>query len=213
MRCAAKFAAGAVIVLSCTYAPGTPKQTYIATTLYQERSFAGTSLSNEKVLMLPLFTRTGPDTTHKLSPDALGRLLRSKRGDVEPVGPEDFEAHCKASYGKEVLKDLYKHMYESNVVAVQTSDSLWKKMKTGFCSVTRVTHGLRIRGLEGSLTRKMVLETELWNVDSAEAVWRVQVLCTARGEAPSDADLVLAALQTAFEKIPAFAPENNERNW
>jgi hypothetical protein len=202
-----------VLVLSCAYIPLTPSESYLATVLYQQRSFAGTSLSNETVLILPALTKTGPDSMPPLSPLELGELLQGRRGDVQPVPPEEFEAHCKAAYGQGVLNRFYKLLYSSNVVAIQNSDSVWKQMKTGYCSVTRITRGLRIRGFEGSLKRKMVLETELWSVDSAEAVWRVQVECTARGDKPSDAELVRRSLQKAFDKIPVFAPGNNERNW
>jgi len=201
------------VLLSCAYHPPLIGEICRASTLYQLHSFAGTSLSNETVLVLPILTRNGPDTLAALSAREIGKLLREKRGDVEPVTPGEFEAHCKALFGPELPGNFYKQLYASNVVAVSNSDSVWKQMKTGYCSVTRIAKGLRVRGLEGALTRRMTLETELWNVDSAEAVWRVQVECVAKGEHLTDADLVREALRAAFDKIPVFAPENNERNW
>ena len=207
------FVIAMLALLSCAYHPPLVGDTCRASTLYQMHSFAGTSLSGETVLILPILTRNGPDTLAALSAREIGKLLKEKRGDVEPILAGEFEAHCKALFGPESPGNFYKQLYASNVVAVSNSDSVWKQMKTGYCSVTRIAKGLRVRGLEGVLTRRMTLETELWSVDSTEAVWRAQVECVAKGERLSDADLVREALRAAFDKIPVFAPENNERNW
>jgi hypothetical protein len=99
------------------------------------------------------------------------------------------------------------------MVALANSDSVWKEMKTEYCLAVRINHALTIKGFNNIVTRRMVLETELWNVDSAEAVLRIQVQASAQGEKITDAEFIRSALGAAFEKLPVFAPSTNEQNW
>jgi hypothetical protein len=200
-------------LLFCARIPSSPEQSFIANISYQESSFTGASLSNQTVLLLPILTKNGPDASSSLDPIQIAKILLKVRPDVEPVTRDEFEARYKALHDSVSLTDFYRLLYESDIVALQNCDSVWGQMKTAFCIVSRIKSALKIKGFDNSVKRRMAFETELWRVDSAEAVARFEVQCSSRGEKLSDADFVRAAVQAAFEKLPLFAPANNERDW
>lgn len=198
----------------CTHPPVTTTvAAYIATVLYQDRSFSGGSLSGQSVLVLPVLTQSGLDMTPSLSPQKISKLLLSTRSDVEPVTKEEFETRYSARHDTASLAAFYRLLFKGNVVALANCDSVWKEMKTTYCFAARITNALTIHGFNGIVKRRMDLETELWDVDSAEAVLRIRVQASATGERLIDADFIKSALTAAFEKMPVFTPSDNERKW
>jgi hypothetical protein len=199
----------------CTPPPAATLMTtsYTATVLYQQRSFSGGSLSEQTVLVLPVLTKQGLDTTPALSPAKIGKLLQGARGDVEPVTKEEFETRYSARHDTASLSSFYRLLFKGSVVALANADSVWKEMKTAYCFAARITNAITVKGFNSTVTRRMNMETELWDVDSAEVVLRIQVQASARGERITDAQFIGAALTAAFEKLPAFAPSTNGQNW
>jgi hypothetical protein len=205
-----------VLVLLCLCSPPPAKTvltSYAASVLYQHRSFSGASLSGATVLVLPILTKSGPDTSASLSPSRIARLLAAGHNEVETVTKEEFETRYAARHDTGSLSSFYQLLFKGNVVACANSDSVWKEMKTAYCLVARITNGLTIRGFNGTVKRRMNMETEFWDVDSAETVLRIQVQASATGERITDAEFILAALGAAFEKLPVYAPSNNEQKW
>jgi hypothetical protein len=205
------------VVFVCACAPppaGTLVTTaYTASVLYQQRSFSGGSLSGQSILVLPVLTKQGIDTTPALSPAKIGKLLQEARSDVEPVTKEEFETRYSAHHDTASLSSFYRLLFKGNVVALSNSDSIWSEMKTAYCCATRITNAITIKGFNNIITRRMNMETELWDVDSAEVVLRIQVRASARGERITDAEFISSAIRAAFEKLPVFAPSTNEQNW
>jgi len=170
-------------------------------------------LSDQTVLILPVLTKFGIDTTTSLSPQRIGKLLQAVRPDVEPVTREEFETRYSVNHDTASLSAFYRLLFKGNVVAVANSDSVWKEMKTAYCFAARITNALTIRGFNGLVKRRLNMEAELWDVDSAEAVLRIRVQASAQGEALTDAEFIRTALAAAFEKMPVFAPSSNDQNW
>jgi hypothetical protein len=187
--------------------------TYAASVLYQQRTFSGSSLSGQSVLVLPICTKSGLDTNASLSPQRISKLLLAVRGDIEPVTREEFETRYSARHDTASLAAFYRLLFNGNMVALANSDSVWKEMKTDYCLAVRINHAITIRDFNNIVKRRMVLETELWNVDSAEAVLRIQVQASAQGGNITDAEFIRNALSASFEKLPVFAPSTNEQNW
>jgi hypothetical protein len=211
IRC---FPIALVLLCLCTPPPAkTVLTSYAAAVLYQHRSFSGASLSGATVLVLPVLTRSGPDTSASLSPARIGRLIAAGHGDVEPVTKEEFETRYTARHDTASLSGFYRLLFKGDVVACANSDSVWKEMKTAYCFVARITNALTIRGFNNTVKRRMNLETEFWDVDSAETAVRIQVQASATGEQITDAEFIASALSAAFEKLPVFAPSNNEQKW
>jgi hypothetical protein len=204
-----------VLFCACTPPPAASLMTtsYTATVLYQQRSFSGGSLSEQTVLVLPVLTKQGLDTTPALSPHKIGKLLQEARGDVEPVTKEEFETRYSARHDTASLSSFYRLLFKGSVVALANADSVWKEMKTAYCFAARITNAITVKGFNNTVTRRMNMETELWDVDSAEVVLRIRVQASARGERITDAQFIGAALSAAFEKLPAFAPSTNGQNW
>jgi hypothetical protein len=188
-------------------------QTYAATVLYQQKWFYGGSLSGQSVLVLPVLTKAGLDTTTALSPQKISKLLLAARNDMDPVTKEEFETRYSVRHDTASLAAFYRELFKGNVVALSNSDSVWKEMKTAFCFASRITNALTIHGFNGIVKRRMNLETELWDVDSAEVVLRIQVQASATGDRLTDAEFIKSALAAAFEKLPVFAPSANEQKW
>ena len=193
--------------------PATAVATYAATVLYQQRSFSGSSLSGQTVLVLPVLTKAGLDTTPALSPQKISKLLLSARNDMEPVTKEEFETRYSTRHDTASLSAFYRLLFKGNVVALANSDSVWKEMGTNYCFAARITNALTIHGFNGLVKRRMSMETELWDVDSAEVILRIQVQASATGDRLTDVDFITSALAAAFEKLPAFAPSANEQKW
>jgi hypothetical protein len=207
-----------VSVLFCLCAPPPRTSTsvvesYAATILYQHRSFSGGSLSGQTVLVLPVLTKSGLDTTTALSPAQIAKQLLSFYKDAEPVTKEEFETRYSVHHDTSSLAAFYRHLFKSEVVALANSDSVWKNMKTTYCFAARITNALTIHGFNGVVKRRMNLETELWDVDSAEAVLRIRVQASALGDRITDAGFIRAAIGAAFEKMPLSAPSANEQKW
>jgi hypothetical protein len=203
-----------VLCCLCTPPPAkTVLATYASSVLYQQRSFSGGSLSGRTVLVLPICTKSGLDTTASLSGQRISKLFLAARSDIEPVTKEEFETRYAARRDTASLSAFYRLLFKGDIVALANSDSVWKEMKTTYCLAARITNAITIKGFNGLVTRRLNLETELWNVDNAETVLRIQVQASARGDGITDAEFIRNALSAAFEKLPGFAPSTNEQNW
>jgi hypothetical protein len=201
-----------LVVASCTYIESTGSASYRASVVYQQRNFSGGSLSGQSVMVLPILSKKGFDTTSALGASECAALLSGVRGDVTPVYRDEFEKRYLAGHDSASLANFYNKLASGEVMALCTSDSVWKAMGTPYCSVIRIKNALTIKGFDGVVKRRLVLESELWDVDSSETVLRVEVQGRA-GQQTSDVDFVKAALRSAFEKLPAFAPASHEKNW
>jgi hypothetical protein len=201
-----------LFVGTCTYIESTGSASYRASIVYQQRNFSGGSLSGQSVMVLPILSKKGFDTTAALGASECAALLSGIRGDIKPVFRDEFEKRYLAGHDSASLANFYNKLASGEVIALGTSDSVWKAMDAAYCSVVRIKNALTIKGFDGVVKRRLILETELWDVDSSETVLRVEVQGKA-GQQTSDVDFIRAALRSAFEKLPAFAPASHEKAW
>ncbi len=201
------------IASSCAYQNPTPAATYTTIVEYQDQSFSGSQLSGQTILVLPIMLKSEFDTTAALGADKIGKILDKKRSDVDIVTKEEFETRYCAHHDSISLNAFYKNLFKGNSVALATSDSVWKEMKTGYCLSTRITNAITIKGFDGLVKRRMNMETEFWDVDSLEPVLRVSVQASASGTQMTDVEFISAALAAALDRLPGVVPGSNERNW
>jgi hypothetical protein len=201
------------IIYGCTPPSNVPVTSYIATVSYQDALFCGASLSNQTILVLPVLTKDGFDSTASIGPGIIAHLLQKVRGDIEPVEKEGFETRYRMNHDSASLAAFYIALYNDSMLVLTASNSVWQKMSAAYCCVTRIKKALTIFGFNGVVKRRMEMETEFWNVDSAMVSLRIQTSASASGSAITDAAFVIEAMKAAFAKVPIYAPANNEKNW
>jgi len=201
------------ILLSCVYQNATPVATYTTIVEYQDQAFSGGMLSGQNILVLPILLKNGFDTTTALGANQIGKMLSSRGNDIEVVTKEEFEGRYCVRHDSASLSAFYRNMFKGNSVALATSDSVWKEMKTGYCFSAAITNAITIKDFDGLVKRRMNMETEIWDVDSIEPVFRVSVQASAQSAQMTDVEFIRAALAASFDKLSGAAPGSNERNW
>ena len=206
--------AAVLIVLLC-WACTPPPRTYVADITYQKHLFSVRDLQATSLLILPVFTKTGMDTSADLSPARQGDWLFRNRGDIvfATVERGDFERSVISRYGPIVLSGFYMSLRTGSVVATQTNDSLWDLIPARFLAVSRITEGARIHAFSGETKTRLVLEFEIWDVYAGEVVWRTQVSASTFDQDISDRTFVWEALCRAWQTLPVTGPANNEEVW
>ena len=197
----------------CSPKTDAPAVTYDATITFQDPYFSGVSLSEVPVLILPVVKNNAFDTSESVSPLAIAQLLQIVRKDVVPVYKKEMEEAYLAKYDSATLADFYTNLCAGKMLALANNETVWKQMHVSYCCVTRMKNAVTIKDFDGIVKRRMILETELWNTDSAAVAFRVEVKAGARGARITDVEFVKAALNAAFAKLPVFSPANNEKNW
>ncbi len=206
----------AVFLCSCAFFVRQPERSdYRATVLYSDQRLKGASFTGQSLLVLPVLTKNGPDTVGYISPRRQSQLLRKARGDLNVIYREDVEKKYCSIRGRDKasLDRFYASLYKGEMVAVQTSDSVWQAVNAAYLFAVRIRYAAIIRGFDGNAHRRLALEAEVWNVAAAEAVWRVEV--TGFDERPSSSDgrFVEEAVREALKNIPGFLPAKGEEDW
>jgi hypothetical protein len=189
---------------------------YMIKILYSSEQLTGDSLSDQSLLILPALTRDGPDTTRFLSPLELSRLLGDIRGDLNFVFPMDFEKKLRstgAGGDGNTLKRFYASLYEGKTLEIQTADSVWRSVDAAYLLVFRVKYAVKVIGFDGNISRRLTMETELWNVGAAEAAWRAEVVGIDRQTGTTDSQFVRGAFKEVLKAFPGYIPANNEKDW
>jgi hypothetical protein len=205
-----------VCIIGCApYArpPSQARQTrYSAKVLYVRDAFAGSSLSGQSVLILPALTAQGPSAAFPLSPRNQSMVIQKVRDDLRLIDGEEFEKKYLSTHDGRSLSFFYRSLFKGNVVEVQTSDSVWKAVDAAYLLAVRLKYAAAIRGFDGNTRRRLCLETELWDVKTAETVWRVEVKGFG-GVKDADDTFINGAVGEAFSRLPGVLPAANEKDW
>jgi hypothetical protein len=164
------------------------------------------------VVLFPLMTDEGVDSTGALAYEKLKQRLAPIRPDLRFCAPSDFERAYAAQHEYESLDSFYADIRRERIVAVQTSDSVWASMPCDFAFIARIVEGARIRGFDGELTRRMSIEGELWRAETGEAVWRARAYA-ADNAAEADELFIARGYGALFRALPGFRPALNETKW
>jgi hypothetical protein len=186
---------------------------FTAKIAYCEEHFTGASLTGQTVLVLPILTRSGPDTGSYCSPRQQIEILQKVRNDLHIIMSGDFEKKYLSMHDELSLERFYQSLYKGEVVRAQTSDSIWKAMDATYMMFVGIQYAATIRSFDGNSQRNLRLDAELWDVAAGQTVWRVDVTGIDKGMATTDARFIKGGLFEAFGKLPGYLPANNENNW
>jgi hypothetical protein len=188
---------------------------YTVTLHYSSDRLSGKAFAGQSILILPVLTRDGPDTARFPSPSAIARFLQENRHDLQFVYPAAFEKKYRlTTSGRDTaaMDRFYRSLYNGEMMAVQTSDSIWKAVDAAYLLSLRVTYAAAIRGFDGTVSKRLTMEAELWEVAASEAVWRSEVVGVERNAGP-DNRFILGAIKKVLGAIPGFLPATNEKDW
>jgi hypothetical protein len=208
--------ANALLCGCAFYARHVEPARYTIKILYSNERLSGEALAGQSLLLLPILTRDGPDTTHFLSPVELSRLLSKVRGDLQFTYPGTFEKKIRSSEtGRDTvsLKRFYDALYKGNITEVQTSESIWKAVDAAYLLAVRIKYAATIRGFDGNANRRLTMEVELWNTAASETVWRAEIVGFDKRPGANDVQFVVNALKEACGAFPGYVPGNNEKDW
>ncbi|MBD3347138.1 MAG: hypothetical protein GF401_18955 [Chitinivibrionales bacterium] len=186
---------------------------YATKLLYQSDDFDGADFSHRTILLLPVTLENGFDTTGMLSPSRQAQWLLKRRPDLKFVFRNHFESTYYSAHDKAALNSFYGALFEGDVLAAQTSDSVWAHMKADYLLVTSIKNSATIRDFERNIKKTLRCETELWDIENTEVVWRISTVGNILNGTEGDAEFIWGALQEAYNSIPAFRPALNEENW
>ena len=208
------FLAATVIVGGCSpYSRRGDRIRFTAKVLYTSDMFAGASLSGKTVVVPPALAASGPAASGPFSPERLAALLREARSDLRLSFGDAFEKRYCSSHDELSLSRFYASFFKGDVIAVQTSDSVWKAMEADYLLAVCVKFAAAIRSFDGNTRRRMRLEAELWDARAGEAVWRAEVDALDDVMKTPEDRFVTAALRKAFSLIPGGGPASDESDW
>jgi hypothetical protein len=181
--------------------------------LYRGDRLTSEEFSAQTLMIMPLFNAKGFNTDSALSPLVLKSLLLALRTDLVVYFKEDFEQRFLQRNSKSALTAFYKHLFASETVALQTSDSAWASMPARYVLAIRIISAGRVRDFHGTMQREVRLEAELWNVENAEVVERIGSRGTDPDVKTSDADYIKLIVQEVYKQLPAYKPALHEQGW
>lgn len=206
----------ACLTWSCAHSRGG----YQAEVLYERSGFDGWSVSGGSILVLPVLTSDGIDTTGVLNPNAQRGWVRRWGGETQKRFEfrRDFEAAVADSLGRDYLEQFYSELAAGDVVSLQSRIEVWNAIDPRYVLVPRVVYAARIKGFDGTPRRKVRLEGELWDSDSAEVVWRVSVIGVSRDQRIEDDRFLRGALRSMYSALPNAAypgtdPAGKRQEW
>jgi|GEM_PF-3185175 len=203
---------GVLLLLFAGCTPGTRQ--WSSEILFQKNEIEHNRLSTgNSILLFPLVTESGFDTTSAFSPAALTKDLLQLQKGVTLAGKADFEKAYRAAHTSESLEAFYRGLFKNDMLVLTTNDSAWACMPAQFVVIIRLNKGVRISSFDGILKRKVALESEIWNAKNAEVVWRGQVSGFEMNKEKSDADVLVAGIRELFKLFPEFIPRNEIENW
>lgn len=181
--------------------------------LYQDRDFNSASFSGQSIIILPLLTKNGLDHTPEISPKRFGEWLASKRSDLRMLQRTAFETEYLKKHDSLSLARFYLALWKDDMLALHSCDSIWKAMNAGCLLTFRLTNGISLKNIENRTRKQATLETELWNIDSTEVIWRVSITRASMSPKKRDTDLVWDAMTALVPLLPIYRPSVNEKNW
>jgi len=186
---------------------------YGVTVAYATTSFTGDKFSGVTVLMLPVLTAGGSAVSAALSPGRQGEVLQKVRPDLHVLFADRFENKYLSMHSARSLSDFYGRLYNNEVVAVQTSDSVWKTMEGAYLFVSKLKYAAAIRGFDGNIRKRLSIEAEIWDIAQSEAVWRAELQGADDGIGRSDDAFMAGAFAAIFLKMPGEAGADTETDW
>lgn len=169
--------------------------------------------TDNSVLLLPLITKVGFDSSNTFSPHIQTELLKTIQKYITYYYKADLEKKYSEKNETGKLDDFYQKLIDGNTLALTASHSVWENMPSHYLMAIRLNNGSRIRSFDGILKRKVSLEAELWDAKRVEIVWHAKSSGVEMNKNKSDAEFVLKGIKNIFELLPEFFRAANESNW
>ncbi|MFW5775192.1 MAG: hypothetical protein ACOCW2_02785 [Chitinivibrionales bacterium] len=170
-------------------------------------------LSGQSILFLPAINDSSFDSSGVLCADSQAFLLTRLRSDLRGCTREKFERSYMDEHAREGLEGFYGDLIGNDILALQTSDTVWSHMACRYLLTLRVAYGARVRTFEGALLRSARIEAELWDIDSSEVVWWAETRGTERDARTPDSQFLKEAMLHLYKQLPAYRPALNEKHW
>lgn len=199
-----------VLLVSCI----APSAQWKSELLYSSSELENNRLSvGNSILLLPLITKDGFDTSHALSPEVLTKSLMATQQKLNLFFKKDFEESFLPRNNRKMLDSFYVSLFKNDILALHAVDTVWKSIPGRFVIVLRLNTGVRIKSFDGIVKRKAELEGELWDTKRIEIVWRAQSSGFQMDTKVTDAEFILGGLREIFNLLPDFIPVRDEEDW
>ncbi|MGD9199985.1 MAG: hypothetical protein PVI26_00340 [Chitinispirillia bacterium] len=169
--------------------------------------------TDNSILLLPLITSYGFDTSIALSPKNQTELLKKIQKHISFYYRADLENEFSKKNNIKELDNFYKKLIDGKTLDLTVFHSVWESMPSHYVMVFRINNGSRIRSFDGILKRKVLLEAELWDSEKVEIVWHAKSSGVEMNKDKSDAEFILNGIRNTFELLPEFFRAVNESNW
>lgn len=180
---------------------------------YSRESFSGRDLGDRTIGMCPFLGIDGTDTSGSLKPFRQLENARKLRRDLKFTSVEEVQNKIIGKLGMESLKTFYDQLSKCDMIALQTSDSVWNAIECDYYLVNRLRSGISIKSFDGASRKRLELETELWDCRTKEPVWRQTVSGICSGSDIQDTEFLNQAISRMLEEIPKVKPAYDDRNW
>ncbi|MBN1308317.1 MAG: hypothetical protein JXA18_10400 [Chitinispirillaceae bacterium] len=180
---------------------------------YTRDRFSGRDIGGHSIGVCPLLNAGGPVPGTKLPSTAMIAALRKKRPDLRLQGADDVHAALSSMLPAVALERYYRLLFNGEVVALQSADSLWKAVGADYLLVVRLRYGMDIRTFNHRSRKRIGLEAELWDCAAMETAWRISMLGTCNRAGISDQRFLVEAFGEIAAALPATAPSYDTKSW
>lgn len=191
-----------------------PQGTWKGKILHQDPKLGQDRLAHGRsILVLPLITENGFDTTDKIMPAAHESVKTSSDKKLATCLKTDLDSIFIRKYSKGIPEDFYKKLKDNDILGITTSDSIWEILPCRYLLTIRVTGGMTIKTFEEKVKKKVSLEGEMWDSENPGVVWRAEVYGFEIDAGRKDYDFIASGVQQLLTMLPPFLPFSNEENW
>jgi hypothetical protein len=181
--------------------------------LHRSERFTNEEFGDQTVLLLPLFSEKGFDTSSSISDSVLGRMLADKRKDLTIFFRPEFERRYAKAFPDDTVASFYKILFNGDILSLQTLDSAWTCMPSNYVIAVRVADAGRVKDFHGVMKRKLSLEAEIWKSKTAEVVWRGRTDVFDPEANSTDSEFIKQAVERIYEIFPDYHPGLHEEDW
>lgn len=191
-----------------------PQGTWKGQILHQDNLLGKDRLAHGRsILVLPLITSSGFDTTDKIMPSAHESVKGSSDKEMATCLKSDLDSLYKQKFNNNIPDDFYKQLLDNDILAITASDSVWDILPCRYLLTIRLTGGMTIKTFEEKVKKKVSLEGEMWDSENPGVVWRAEVYGYEIDSGRKDHAFIASGVNHLLTLLPSFLPFSNEENW
>lgn len=191
-----------------------PQGTWKGQILHQDNLLGKDRLAHGRsILVLPLITDDGFDTTDKIMPSAHESVKSSSDKEMATCLKSDLDSLYIKKFNNGIPKEFYKNLFDNDILSITASDSVWEMLPCRYLLTVRLTGGMTIKTFENKIKKKVSLEGEMWDSDNPGVVWRAEVYGYEIDSGRKDHAFIASGVNHLLTLLPSFLPFSNEENW